>query len=161
MQRYSGIQIIVPTASFNCSGRITNIAVSMWGRDGNNVPLFQMWHPTALNSTTYNKIGEVQLPAGNLIGDSSTGYYYASLSLNYNNQIEFQSGDVIGYYQPSNPARGISHIQTNGYIIYINVASNPSRSFDISNSRLTINNYQPLIEVMFGKIIHAKLYKSS
>ena len=155
---YSGIQIIVPPASFNCSGRITNVTVSMWGWDGNSVPLFQVWHPTSLNSTTYNKIGEVQLPAGNRIGDS--GYYYASLSLNNSNQIEFQSGDVIGYYQPSNPARGIWNIQTNGYISYINVVSNPSTSFDINNS-YSLNTYQPLIEVMFGKIMHAKLYKSS
>ena len=118
------------------------------------MPLFQVWHPTSLNSTTYNKIGEVQLPAGNRIGSSSsTRYYYASLSLNNNNQIEFQSGDVIGYYQPSNPDRGIWSIQTNGYISYSKNVSNPSTSIDINNADYTDNNYQPLIEVMFGKII--------
>ena len=117
------------------------------------MPLFQVWHPTSLNSTTYNKIGEVQLPAGNRIGDSSTGYYYASLSLNNNNQIEFQSGDVIGYYQPSNPYHGIWSIQTNGYISYSKNVSNSPASIDINNVHYTDNNHQPLIQVMFGKII--------
>ena len=131
----------------------------MWNWDGDNVPLFQVWHPTSLNSTTYNKIGEVQLPAGNRIGSySSTHYYYASLSLNNSNQIEFQSGDIIGYYQRSNPDRGVWNIETNGYISYSNSTSNPLTLIDISNVDYTDDNYQPLIEVMFGKI---KLYKST
>ena len=125
-----------------------------WSWRGSNLPLFQVWHPTSLNSTTHNKIGEVQLPAGNRTGSSSsTRYYYANLSLNSNNQIEFQSGDVIGYYQPSDPARGIWSIQTNDYISYSNTVSNPSMSIDISSADNTDNNRQPLIEVMFGKII--------
>ena len=80
----SGRQVIVPKATFNCSGRITNIAVSMrcWPF-GSNIPLFQVWHPISLNSTTYNKIGDVQLPAGNRIGRRS--YNYANLSLNNSN----------------------------------------------------------------------------
>ena len=150
----SGRQVIVPRAAFNCNGRITDIAVSMRGWFGSNVPLFQVWHPTSLNSTTYNKTGEVQLPVGNFILSSSlTVYYYASLSLNNNNQIEFQSGDVIGYYQPSNPARVLWSIQTNGYISYSNTVSNASTLIDINNADNSDNNHQPLIEVMFGKII--------
>ena len=120
---------------------------------GSNVPLFQVWHPTPLNSTTYNKIGEVQLPARNLIGDPSTDYYYANLSLNNSNQIEFQLGDVIGYYQPANSARRIWSIETSGYISYSNIVSNPSTSIDINNTDYTDNYRQPLIKVMFGKII--------
>ena len=96
--------MIVPNARFNCNGRITNVAVSMHGQTGSNLPRFQVWHPTLLNSSTYNIIDEVQLTEGNGIKiNNNLCYYYANMSLNSNSQIEFQSGDVIGYYQPSNP----------------------------------------------------------
>ena len=63
----SGRQVIVPSARFNCNGRITSVTVSMRGQfGGNNVPLFEVWHPTSPNSNNYNRIGDVQLPAGDL-----------------------------------------------------------------------------------------------
>ena len=146
----SGRQVIVPNASFNCNGRITNIAVSMINWLGDSSPLFQVWHPTSLNSSTYNKTGEVQLPAGDFIAISQgRSYYHASLSLNSSSQIEFQSGDVIGYYQPSNPQRLIFSIQTSGYISYSNNVK--SSMIDINNVDNIDTNLQPLIKVMFGK----------
>ena len=149
----TGKQVIVPNTRFNCNGRITNVAVSMFGWFGTNLPLFQVWHPTSLNSNTYNKISEVQLPAGDLISSSEGGnYYHVSLSLNNNSQIEFQSGDVIGYYQPSNPRQSIWSIFTSGYISYSNTTTTPLTSIDTNNVDQLWANHQPLIEVMFGKI---------
>ena len=155
----AGRQVIVPNARFNCNGRITNVAVSMekWSGDTNN-PLFQVWRPTSLNSNTYNKISEVQLPAGKfMIVGQNRNYHYVSLSLNSSSQIEFQSGDVIGYYQPSNPQRSIWSIQTSGYTSYSNNAK--SSTIDINNVDNTDTNLQPLIKVTFGKIIN-KLFTS-
>ena len=150
----SGRQVIVPRVRLNCNGRITNVAVSMvLGRlSGTNLPLFQVWHPTP-NSTTYNKVGEVELPLGDLFGIIGAGYYVANLLLNSNNQIEFQSGDVIGYYQPSDPQRLLSSVQTGGYISYSNTVTNPLTSIDINNVNIIENNRQPLIEITYGKII--------
>ena len=57
-----------------------------------------MWRPASVNSTIYNKTGEVQL-----YNDQVTGirtYQTASITLTINNAIEFQSGDVVGYYHP-------------------------------------------------------------
>ena len=127
-----GRQVIIPRAVFSCYGRITNITVSMWSLrwPGDQLPLFQVWRPTSLTSNTYNKTAEIQLPAGRYIW--GTNYYFARLSLSNSDQIEFQSGDVIGYYQPSNPWRGIWSIETNGYISYSNY-SLPLTSIDISN----------------------------
>ena len=147
----SGRQVIVPRARFNCNGRITSVAVSMRGRfGGSNVPLFEVWHPTSPNSTEYNRIGDVQLPGGNFVLDGI--YFSASVSLNDNNQIEFQSGDVIGYYQPSDPSRLIRSIQTNGYTSYSNTIASPSTSIDTNDIDNTETNRQPLISVMFGKM---------
>ena len=155
------IQVIVPNANFNCNGRITNVRVSMTGVFRNTLPYFQIWRPSSLNSTMYNIHYEVQLPSGNFInppGDRfRNAYYSASLSLDSSSQIEFQSGDVIGYYQPSNP-RLLRSIQTRGYISYINTVSSPSTSFDISNVDSVRTDLQPLIEITFGKISPVAMY---
>ena len=144
--------MIVPSARFNCNGRITSIAVSMSSQSGSDFPLFQVWHPTTLSSSTYTKTGEVQLPQGSREGRRQDRYYHANLSLNSNSQIEFQSGDVIGYYQPSNPQRLIWSIQTSGYTSYSNTVSSPTTSIDTNNLENVENDRQPLIAVMFGKI---------
>ena len=149
----SGRQVIVPRARFNCNGRITIVRVSMLPIQfgGSNLPLFQVWHPTSVNSSVYNIIDEVQLPRGTYIGNIITGYYSASLSLNSNSQIEFQSGDVIGYYQPSNPRRVIRSVQTSGYTSYSNAVTSPLTSININNVENRETDLRPLIEVMFGK----------
>lgn len=147
----SGRQVIVPNATFNCNGRIINVMASMlFAGLASNFPLFQVWRPTSLNSSTYNKIDEVKLPPGNRIGGIS-GYYSTSLSLNSSSQIEFQSGDVIGYYQPSIPQRLIWNLQTSGYTSYSNTASSPLTSIDTDNVDNAEANRQPLIEVTYGK----------
>ena len=153
----SGRQVIVPRAKFNCCGRITNVAVSMQRRAivSGNLPLFQVWHPTSLNSSTYNKIGEVQLPAGDFVPVGfGRNYNQANLPLYGNSRIEFQSGDVIGYYQSSLSLRLIWSIQTSGYTSYSNNVTSPSTSIDISIVENADNNHQPLIAVMFGKTIN-------
>ena len=123
-----------------------------------SLPLFQVWHPTSLNSSIYNKIGEVQLPAGDFVAvGAGRSYFFANLILNGNSQIEFQSGDVIGYYQPFSALRLIRSIQTSGYTSYSNNINNdtsPSTSIDIRTVDNTNNNHQPLIAVMFGKTIN-------
>ena len=153
----SGRQVIVPRAKFNCSGRITNVAVSMQRLVAviGNFPLFQVWHPTSLNSNTYNKIGEVRLPLGDFVAvGPGLNYHNTNLPLNGTSQIEFQSGDVIGYYQPFISLRLIWNIQTSGYTSFSNAVTSPSTSIDISTVENVSNNHQPLIAVMFGKIIN-------
>ena len=126
----------------------------------NNLPLFQVWHPTSINSSTYYKIGEIQLPAGEFVAVGiGKNYHGANLPLNGNNQIEFQSGDVIGYYQPASAHRLIWSIQTSGYTSYSNNNTNTSTSIDINSVDNTDNNHQPLIAVMFGKIININSYQ--
>ena len=158
-----GRQVIIPRAKFNCSGKITYVAVSMSQPDGMNLdlPLFQVWHPTSNDSNIYSKIGQVQLPAGNFVRlETRRNYFLAILPLNSSGQIEFQSGDVIGYYQPSSPQCLIGSIQTNGFASYSNIATSPSTLIDTNNVDNIENDRQPLIAVIFGKnvrIIIAKL----
>ena len=148
--------MIVPNARFNCNGRITNVAVSQFQAlilSDSSFPLFQVWHPNLPNSTTYNKIAEVQLPLGDFrVVAPGRNYHHVNLSLNSSSQIEFQSGDVIGYYQPPNSQRLIGSIQTSGYTSYSNSVTSPSTSIDINNVDNIDTDHQPLIAVMFGNI---------
>ena len=153
--------MIVPSARFSCNGRITNITVSQFQLLvlGSNFPLFQVWHPTSLNSTIYNKIGEIQLPAGDFVAVGvNRNYFSASVSLNSNSLIEFQSGDVIGYYQPSDPRALIGSIQTSGYTSYSNSVNSPLTSIDINDTDNTDTDHQPLIAVIFGNIYNIRTY---
>ena len=149
-----GRQIIVPQAKFNCNGRITGVAASMdMSPLGSNLPLFQVWHPT---SSVYHKVGEIELPLGDYI-TGTENYYFANLSLNTSSQIEFQSGDIIGYYQPTDSKRLIFSIQAAEYNSLSDTATNPTTSIDIHNVDNIETQRQPLIEVTFGKIMQ-RLY---
>ena len=149
----SGRQVIVPNARFNCNGRITNVAASMRDWSGaNNYPIFEMWRPYRY-SGSYMKIGVVHFSAGSLKGAGQGSYYYANISLNSSSQIEFQSGDVIGYYQPSNAQRKIWSIQTDEYTSYSLTFPYALDVLHIYSDGISVDNYQPLIKVMYGKII--------
>ena len=152
----TGKQVIVPNARFDCNGRITSVAASMNGGllGPRNYPIFQVWH---LNQTSniHKKINEVKLSAGRyiVVGGQEEGYYLTNITLNSNSQIEFQSGDVIGYYQPSN-ARQIWSIHTNEYTSYSYYTSTtPATLLSLESGGISATNYQPLIEVMYGKVI--------
>ena len=148
--------MIVPNARFSCNGRITNVAASMIWSFAIDHPLFQVWRPI-LNSSIYIKIGQAQLSAGSVKVVDQGSYYYTNMSLNSSSQIEFQSGDVIGYYQPSN-ARQIWNIQIDEYTSYSYTVTSPLILLNINIEGISETNYQPLIKVMFGKIINLCSY---
>ena len=68
-------------------------------------PYFQVWRPLSDSSITFIKIDEVQLQESQVFNctcetDNDT-YYIVYISLNGCDKIlEFQSGDVVGYYHP-------------------------------------------------------------
>jgi len=144
-----GRQVIVPNSKFDCNGRITGIRASMalGGQDG-GFPTIQIWHPLSLDSGVYNRSGQVQVTGGN----QKSQYYSFNLSLNNNDQIEFQSNDVLGYYQPANPQRRIWSIVTKEYTSYSNDVNNPGNMIDVNNANIETQR-QPLIEVTFGKFM--------
>ena len=56
---------IIPRLNFTCNGRITSIRtrvrVRLFGNLRTIYPFIQVWRPSSVGSTIYNKIGEVQL----------------------------------------------------------------------------------------------------
>ncbi|XP_065896410.1 P-selectin-like [Dysidea avara] len=143
----SGRQVIVPSARINCTGRITGIAVSMdfVGVFTNDFPMIQVWRPSSPGSSVYNNISQVELSMGISVG--LPAYFYINVSTNVS--MDFQSDDVIGYYQPPQPRRVIWNIQTSGYTSYSNNVNSSGTTIDINNVDNVETNRQPLIELQF------------
>ena len=129
-------------------------------RDG--YPAFQVWRPSSVGSTVYNKIGEAQLQSDQVTGSGT--YRTAHITLTGNNTIEFQSGDVVGYYHPPDARYQVRTIRTNGYRLYR--FNNPSASIRSANINLDMANnddddQQPLIQFTIGKGSYTYVYDQS
>ena len=138
---------IIPRLNFTCNGRITSIRakVRLVNRRS-DYPFFQVWRATSINSTMYNKIGEVQLQSDNQVTGSGN-YRTANIILTGNNTIEVQSGDVVGYYHPYEIRYHVRTIQTGGYRLYQFNESSKSVNLSIDRSR---DERQPLIQFTIG-----------
>jgi len=137
--------VIVPPLSFNCNGRITNIRVRITpDGTGNNFPYIQVWRPSS-SSQFYNLTGQVQIQSS-----IQLTYLEANISLTGNNRIQFQSGDVIGFYNPSDSGYGIRTITTPGYVFYVFERSTAT-SLDLRNADITPMRRQPLIQFTLGE----------
>ena len=141
---------IIPRLNFTCNGRITSIRARVrFDNSTNDYLSFQVWRPSSVGSTTYNKIGEVQLQSDDQL--TGSGHFQtANITLTGNNTIEVQSGDVVGYYHPPDARYQVRTMQTDGYILYRFIGS--PESVDLNNSFKSNNNYrQPLIQFTIGE----------
>ena len=139
---------IIPRLNFTCNGRITSIRARVRiSNNRNQYPFFQVWRAESVGSTVYNKIGEVQLQSNDQV--TGNGHYRtANIILTGNNTIEFQSGDVVGYYHPHDARYRVRTIETDGYILY--QFSGSSELVDLGNNDDNDNNRQPLIQFTIG-----------
>ena len=142
---------IIPRLNFTCNGRITGIRARV-SRNSNRSgsTSFQVWRPASVGSTVYNKIGEVQLQSDDQVTGSGT-YQTANIILTGNNTIEFQSGDVVGYYRPPESRYGVRIIGTSGYRLYRFDELPLPTSVNLSNANSSNNERQPLIQFTIGK----------
>ena len=108
-----------------------------------------MWRPTSVNATVYNKIGEAQFQSDDQMTVNSYDVGVANVILTGNNTIEFQSGDVVGYYHPHESRYRVRTIRTDGYIQYQFSGSHESVDFNINNGMS--DRRQPLIQLTVGK----------
>ncbi|XP_065899772.1 uncharacterized protein [Dysidea avara] len=143
----SGRQVIIPNIRFNCTVRITHIAVSLaFGDLGSNPPMIQIWRPLFPGSTVYSNLGQVRIPSGKF---KAFNHLFVNLTISNSDDINFVPGDVIGYYQPLNATRLIWSIETSGYTSYSNNVNSARNRIDISNVDNVETNQQPLIELSF------------
>ena len=147
--------MIVPRSIFSCNGRVTGYLISLDSTDSSeDYASVQVWHPT--NSSFYTRVDtECPIPARNITlvtgNDQGHGndYSLGNVSCTGNNSIEFQLGDVIGYYSVSYK---LWSIESNGYNSYHHDTNSLLKTFDITNVDTRNTNKRPLIQVMYGKI---------
>ena len=144
---------IIPRLNFTCNGRITGIRARVRfdnNEDRVDYPFFQVWRPLSTNPTVYNKTGEVHL-SDDQVTMGNNNFLEANIILTGNNTIEFQSGDVVGYYHPPQSRYQVRTIRTSGYILYRFDGPPPPTSVDINDADVDNNEGQPLIQFTIGK----------
>ena len=146
---------IITRLNFSCNGTITRIRARVrcsncGGNERNFGPFFQVWQADSVGSTVYNKIGEVQLQSEDQVTTGSNGFLEANIILTGNNTIRFQSGDVVGYYDPGNARYQARTVTTAGYLLHHNQFSQSPETIDLNNFN-PVTNRQPLIQFTVGK----------
>ena len=149
-----GMTAIIPRLNFTCNGRITIITAKVNTNYRNDYPYFQVWRPTSVGSTSYEKSGEVQLQSGNhmiICSSQHNNRCIVNITLTGTNTIEVESGDIVGFYLPSESRYRVRTIQTSGYILYEFDGSLELVNF--SNMIDNEDNQQPLIQFTIGKCL--------
>ena len=150
-----GRQVIIPNLNFTCYGRIVHISyVTINGShpgDDHDLPVFQIWRPSSVGSNVYNRVGRTEFLFEYLIEDTAKFYFTNAMLIAENHRLEFQPGDVIGYYQPSKPHRLIWSTKESGYVSYSNNASIATTTYNTSNADYVNNELLPFIRVVFGE----------
>ena len=124
------------------------------GRDGRfcRNPSIIVWQPMNAEQTLYNIRDSYALNNSHI--NAMEDYYFANVSFTGNDRIEFQSGDVIGYWHRSRPfCYRVWNIRTAGYTSYGVRATlnNNINTIDIDDgSTIVTTDRQPLIQVTFG-----------
>ena len=146
-------QVLVPRSVFYCAGRLTGYLISL-NQDNNrgDFPHIEIWRPVSpsMSAPTYIIINEYILTESDIT--EMNNYYFANVSFAVNEVIQLQPGDIIGYYQPDNPQYTVWSVDTAGYISYT-VNTDTFQTYIYASGILdTINDRQPLIQVLYGMI---------
>ena len=144
---------IIPRLNFTCDGRITGIMARVRRFNRDNYLYFNVWRLSSTTSMVYTNTGEVQLQESQVSQCNSDGYCNVSIVLTGNDRIEFQSGDVVGYYHPSDARYQVRNLMTDGYVLY-RIDGSLTSTADLNNVRgnRIINQQQPLIQFVIGNV---------
>ena len=149
-------QVIIPRSAFSCNGRLTGYLISLDKDDRrNNYPSIEVWRPVIAtvsgeHRTTYVKLSEYILTESDITDVND--YYLGNVSYDINEAIQFQPGDVIGYYHPRRPRYTIWSIDTAGYSSFRVTTGMFGMGTYVTDILDTNNNRQPLIKVLYGMI---------
>ena len=152
-------QVIVKGSDFSCKGRITGYLISLKpGDTSGGYPSVQIWRRSGMNSPNYAKVDTLCALTDSDItmrNDSTGEYYLGNVSCNGDSRIEFQSGDIIGYYQGDPSRYQLWSIDATGYTSYYREgSSDPLDTFNTNAGNvMKTENRQPLIQVKFGNMI--------
>ena len=115
---------LLPNESFSCSGTMTGLLLvgtlgrTSGKRNHDQYPEIQIWRNTGGNTYTRQASQEIRLAEGDYFSPDGV------LQYNLTTPISYQSGDVLGVYQPESNIVGVYYSQENG-ITYRN-SQNPT-----------------------------------
>ena len=92
--------VIIPRLKFSCNGRITSVRAGLdrvKSNNNNDFLTFQLWRPLLSDTMIYNKVGEIALQSEYQVTEGYNNFE-ATIILTGEKRLEFQPGDVIGYY---------------------------------------------------------------
>ena len=157
-QRYS--YVIVPRSNLSCNGRITGYMASLYRYDDDDecyLPSILIWHPLNTKQMMYGITHNYTLNTSDV--NQMQDYYFANISFVGDDRVEIHPGDVIGYQQKTRPCYRVSNIRREGYTSYsYDHTTNGTINIDDDSSTYVRDNYQPLIQVVFGMTLTVALY---
>ena len=114
---------LTPGESFSCSGTMTGLLLVGAVRNGRNkYPVIQIWRNTGGNTYTRNSSQEIRLAEGAFSPDGVLQY-------NLTTPMSFQSGDVLGVYQPK---------QQNSVVrVYYDASDSTTYTYQVSKNNPT------------------------
>ena len=135
---------------------MTGYAISLEiADDSGDFPIVQVWR--RVNSTFHTRVGTSCGLSENditMVTDHyDKEYYLGNVSCIGNNSIEFQSGDVIGYYQSELLRYQLWSFAFSGYTAYHQDVNSPLSTLNINSANAT-DSRQPMIQVIHGKNMH-------
>ena len=126
---------LLPGESFSCSGTMTGLLLVGAVRTGGGrvqYPEIQIWRNTGGNAYTRRASQKIRLNPGHFSPDGVLQY-------NLTTPISYQSGDVLGVYQPEQSDSVVRvYYDTNASTTY-QVNNNPTSPITIPNHLSTIN----------------------
>ena len=130
---------LIPSESFSCTGNLTSLLLVGAVRGGRNqYPEIQIWRRIDHSNNTYTysrrDSQEIRLNLGDFSPDGVLQY-------NLNTPISFQSGDVLGMYQPDQ----------RDSIVRVYYDSNTSTTYRVNNNPTSITIPNSLSSSAFRK----------
>ena len=143
---------IFPRLNFTCDGRITGIMAKVRRDNRIDFPYFQIWR--LVSARLYSYIDGVQVQ-GNQVSSpcNNNNFCNVDIVLTGNDRITFQSGDIVGYFQPNQNGYRVRSTSTQGYTLYRFDGSVAPTLVNLSRADRTNNERQPLIQFVIGMYI--------
>ena len=150
------VQVIVPRRSFSCTGRLTGYLISLdQSSDGDEYPIIEIWRPSD-TGLSYSRISDYVLTENDI--SERDDYYLANISFSVNETTQFQPGDIIGYFQPSNSHYTVWNVNNAVYTSISSLNLLRAELFVLANIFTRENNRQPLIQVLYGMMDNPQSY---
>ena len=159
-------QAIIPSYEFTCCGNVTAWGVDVQQGGGGDNRMYtlnlQVWRPSPTTVDSSTGSGQYILVGNNRFTSISLMNDLAQVSVMPQNQVQFQGGDVLGFYveEARDDNRGVNVVTTTSYtsetVWYASVATLNSVGYSLSAGSSGVLNTElrgaPVISIQTGEL---------